>query len=33
VMGRYRNRLPMVVAASASGIAVLVLNVVLLLQT
>jgi manganese transport protein len=33
VMGRYRNRLPMIVAASASAIAVLVLNVVLLLQT
>jgi manganese transport protein len=33
VMGRYRNRLPMIVAAVASAIAVLVLNVVLLLQT
>ncbi len=33
VMGQYRNRLLMIVAACASAIAVLVLNVVLLLQT
>ena len=33
VMGRYRNRLLMIIAASASAIAVLALNVVLLLQT
>jgi manganese transport protein len=32
-MGQYRNRLLMIVAACASAIAVLVLNVVLLLQT
>ena len=33
VMGQYRNRLVMIVAACASAIAVLVLNAVLLLQT
>jgi manganese transport protein len=33
VMGQYRNRMPMMFAAGLSGIAVLVLNVVLLLQT
>jgi manganese transport protein len=33
VMGRHRNRMPMILAASFSAIAVLVLNVVLLLQT
>ena len=33
VMGQYRNRMPMMFAAGVSGIAVLVLNVVLLLQT
>jgi manganese transport protein len=33
VMGAYRNRLVMIIAASASALAVLALNAILLLQT
>jgi len=33
VMGRYRNRMPMILAAGFSAVAVLALNVILLLQT